>query len=302
MCGRRYQLAALLGLLFAIGASDSRAQMFSETSRTCQFQFGPKAGQQQFFPNAMPIPVGAPCTDGISSQGVAVADANPSAPSISVPQQPGMVTLNIPPILQRTPEWCWLASGAMIFQYYGFPGNAPDYQCGEARFDGAVQVGPGGPMAFNGPCWADCSKCGLASGGSIQGLINLVMQYPAFMSVVMGGSYRMQPPQVSLTPISPAQVKAEIDGGRPILIGISPGQGMQPPGVAEHAVLIVGYGNDGNVLIVNDPFPYQAANLPASYLQFGGSQLEIGRYAVSYATMIGPINWRNAVYGLQRMN
>ncbi len=44
---------------------------------TCQFTSGPRAGQTQNFagvPGARPAPIGSPCTDGVSSNGVAVAN------------------------------------------------------------------------------------------------------------------------------------------------------------------------------------------------------------------------------------
>ena len=68
-------------------------------------------------------------------------------------------------------------------------------------------------------------------------------------------------------------VKSEIDNGRPIIAGISPGSGMMPPGLAQHAVLIVGYDDVGAILIVNDPFPYQAAGMIPPYVQVGGAQI-----------------------------
>jgi peptidase C39-like protein len=206
--------------------------------------------------------------------------------------------LAIPPVQQSTPEWCWLATGEMIFRYYQIPANAPDYQCGEARFQGAFQVGPGGPAAFNGPCWMNCAPCAGVGAGSVQGLVNMIVQYPYGMSVITGGNYRLQPPQVSLTPMSPLAVKAEIDAGRPIIAGITPGAGMMPPGLAQHAILIVGYDNSGSTLVINDPFPYQAVGMIPPYIQVGGLQIQPGRFTLPYQSMVGPINWNNAVYGI----
>src|SRR5271169_2777263 len=51
-------------------------------SQTCQFTQGPKAGQTINFagqPGVTPAPVGGPCTDGMGSYGVAVADASGSS-------------------------------------------------------------------------------------------------------------------------------------------------------------------------------------------------------------------------------
>ena len=46
-------------------------------SRTCQYQFGPKAGLREYFPPTVPIIpalVGWPCWDGFASHGIAVPD------------------------------------------------------------------------------------------------------------------------------------------------------------------------------------------------------------------------------------
>ena len=47
-------------------------------SRTCRYQFGPKAGMTQYFPLWVPVvpaPVGSPCWDGFGSIGTAVRDS-----------------------------------------------------------------------------------------------------------------------------------------------------------------------------------------------------------------------------------
>jgi hypothetical protein len=206
--------------------------------------------------------------------------------------------LNIPPVLQKSPVWCWLATGEMIFRYYKVPANDTNYQCGEARFQGAHQVAPQGPAAFTGPCWLNCQPCAMVSAGSVQGLINMVVQYPYGMSVVSGRRFYFQNPRVSLGPMPPQEIKSEIDGGRPIIAGISPGAGVLPPGLAQHAVLIVGYDNSGAMLVINDPFPYSSAGIDPPYVQAGGTQMQGGRFMVPYQAMVGPINWNNAVYSI----
>ena len=89
-------------------------------------------------------------------------------------------------------------------------------------------------------------------------------------------------------------------GGPDINAGISPGAGFLPPGVSEHAVLIVGYDSRSNAVIVNDPFPYSSQNLQPSYLQYGGHQIRTGQFAVPYAAFVGPIKWGNTVFKIDR--
>lgn len=95
-------------------------------------------------------------------------------------------------------------------------------------------------------------------------------------------------------------MKAETDARCPIIAGISPGHGMQPPGVAQHAVLIVGYDDNGGTAILNDPCPYQSAGMTASYLQIGGTQLQFGQYALGIRGNDWTNNWRNAIFELGR--
>jgi hypothetical protein len=60
-----------------------------------------------------------------------------------------------------------------------------------------------------------------------------------------------------------------------------------PPGLAEHAVVIVGYRQSGNVIVLNDPFPYQAVGMTPPYSLAGGAVLAPGRFAISYSAMVG---------------
>jgi hypothetical protein len=57
--------------------------------------------------------------------------------------------------------------------------------------------------------------------------------------------------------LSMAELRAEIDGGRPVLAGISAG-GFSFPNFSQHVIVVVGYDvtPTGSFVIVNDPFPY----------------------------------------------
>ena len=218
-------------------------------------------------------------------------------------------TLDISPVFQTTAVYCWLATGQMVFQYFKIPANNPtlfgpgdarNYQCGEAKGIGAVPTNiRSGPSSFAGMCWNNCGlpQC-MRGSGDIHGIYNLITQYPQIVARTNRNDKFFLHPVEATSAISRAQVRSEIDGGRPIIAGISPGQQFLPPGVSEHAVLIVGYADAGSTLIVNDPFPYQAANMMPSYLQAGGQQMIPGRFRVSYQAMVGPLAWRNTIYNL----
>jgi hypothetical protein len=207
--------------------------------------------------------------------------------------------LPIPPVLQRSTAWCWLATGEMIFRYYGVPANdLSNYQCGEARFQGAFLTGiPNQPFA--GPCWMNCALCANIGSGPVQGIVNMLTQYPAAMRIVTRNpiSPVLQPPQTAAA-VPSATIKSEIDAGHPLIAGISPSSLPMPPGLAEHAVLIVGYSQSGNIIILNDPFPYQAAGMTPPYLQAGGAALALGRFEISYAAMVSALNWNTTVFGI----
>ena len=96
-------------------------------SHTCQFNVGPRAGQQQSYPQVQPIPVGSPCQDGRGSTGFAVPDPIQTQlqQSSIFPCPPGMQCVSIPPSKlpvirpQLTMVWCWVASAQAIFEFYG---------------------------------------------------------------------------------------------------------------------------------------------------------------------------------------
>lgn len=59
-----------------VAVPDPDAETSSErTSHSCRFTRGPLRGQTQTLPNQTPTKIGSTCTDGLTSSGVAVADA-----------------------------------------------------------------------------------------------------------------------------------------------------------------------------------------------------------------------------------
>jgi hypothetical protein len=68
----------IVGLLsLVVGCATASAARPSLWSRTCFFTYGPYQGRQSFFPNSNPAPVGATCSDGMTSTGYAVPDGFP---------------------------------------------------------------------------------------------------------------------------------------------------------------------------------------------------------------------------------
>lgn len=204
------------------------------------------------------------------------------SPSNNTPGQPQNTTkiLAIGPVAQELPEWCWLASGQMVFQFFQIPAVNPSYQCGI--------IG-----AFYGPssaCFYDCSVCD-AGGGDPTNITLMLEDYSYYAS---GGVEELYS-QYTASQLPFQQVTGDIDSSTPILAGINP-SGTVVFGQSEHLVVIVGYeiksGQD--YVVVNDPFPFADAGYPDPYLNAGAQALRAGQYLVSYQTFVGSLLWNNS--------
>lgn len=205
------------------------------------------------------------------------------------PSQPlvtGSRTLAIPPIYQQTEVWCWAAAAEMIFRAYGLPNLNPfgNFQCGIV----AAYYGLGHP------CYLDCSLC--RSGiGTMSQMKVLIDQYG-----LVANNYMWSPvlsSRLSFSALNFNDTASQINAGRPILAGISP-NGYPYPNISEHVVVIVGYASDsqGQRLIVNDPFPYEAFPwLRNPYIANGGKLLQLGRYSISYSAFVSQMRWGNTL-------
>lgn len=213
--------------------------------------------------------------------------------------------LGIPPTVQQTDKWCWLATGEMIFRYYGVPANHPtDFQCGMARFEGSHILPPGAPVTpatfVPGQCWANCYACANVGSGPVQGILNMLDQYPHAMRGLSSNpnSVILRPAQYG-PPMSFGALKAELDSRHPVIAGISPGHPGLPVGQSQHAVLIVGYDQASNTIVINDPFDYQHHGMMPPYLPTGGTAQRPGQFIVPYAAMLSPmIAWNTSVFGI----
>lgn len=192
--------------------------------------------------------------------------------------------LSIEPVYQRTPMWCWAAVGEMIFRHYGVANINPggDFQCGILALLHPV-------------CNQNCYNCPVPA-GSLSTMNNMLTQYPSFAGRVTRTSTR-----VSTSPRSSrltlAEVRAEIDAGRPIVAGISP-SGYNVSNVSQHVALIVGY--DGNDLIVNDPFPFGTRYFNGDpYEAAGGAAVARGQYRIPYRQFVERLQWRESIYRIR---
>jgi Peptidase_C39 like family len=199
-------------------------------------------------------------------------------------------TLAIPPVAQESPVWCWVTVGEMVFRYYDVPNVNPvgDYQCGiiGARF---------GPATV---CWNNCRACQVPAGNPTE-ITRMLREYPLFAGRV---AKRRMPGLLSThvpSALSKDQIKEEIDEGRPIIVGISPGSAGSA--VSAHVALIIGYDESDEALIltVNDPFPYQyVAPRIDPYLRAGATGGD-GQYTINLDSFRRQLSWRETFYGIR---
>lgn len=199
--------------------------------------------------------------------------------------------LSISPVVQRTPVWCWVAVGEMVFKYFNVPNVNPagQYQCG---IIGAL-AGP------SHPCWGDCTRC-IVPAGSPQNITNMLNLYPRIAGQLTRDSIRGISSRRSVRALTVDEIKEELDNDRPIIAGISPA-GVTGP-FAQHVALIIGYEEDGDTLIltVNDPYPYQyVGNRADPYLLSGASGGE-GQYRIPFTNFRSRLHWSESFYDLQQ--
>jgi hypothetical protein len=198
----------------------------------------------------------------------------------------GTRVLPLTPIAQQTEVWCWAASAEMVLRYYGLPNLNPagNYQCGIV----AVYYGP------YSPCWQNCFAC-VSAIGTASELQSLINNYGFVASQFVPS--RVLSSRLVFSALNFNATAKEIDEGRPIVAGISP-SGYSYPNISQHAVVIVGYQNDGNGqrILINDPFPYDAfPGSPNPYLAVGGARVAAGRYSVTYSALVEQLRWGNTI-------
>ena len=198
------------------------------------------------------------------------------------------VKLHIPPVFQERPSWCWAAVGEMVFKYYYVPAaHRTDYQCGIVQ---------GRNLCVGMP---NCVQCDLSAGDEAT-MVNMLEQYPLMATL------RGKAGDIALTvqsksgSLSEAEVKNELDQGRPIIVGISP-PGFKVDGSPQHMALIVGYDDSSGdlMLTVNDPFPYEDMRflwIGNAYLSARASGGSAGEYVIGYEAFSLRLKWTQTIY------
>ena len=198
------------------------------------------------------------------------------------------VKLHIPPVFQERPSWCWAAVGEMVFKYYYVPAvHRTDYQCGIVQSRNLCKGIP------------NCVQCDLSAGDEAT-TVNMLEQYP-LMATLSGTTGDIALTVQSKSGIlSEAEVKNELDQGRPIIVGISP-PGFKVDGTPQHMALIVGYDDSSGdlMLTVNDPFPYEDMRflwIGNAYLSARASGESAGEYVIEYEAFRLRLKWTQTIY------
>jgi len=195
-----------------------------------------------------------------------------SAPAFSQSQ-----ALDIEPVAQSMPEWCWAAVLQMTLTHYGVCAINPiNYQCGIIA-------------CLGGQCSNNCTFCDVPA-YSINTIRLALIQYPQYAAHYCGAGNSLNS-TVSYGTISANKIRENIDNGDPVIIGIENNQ---------HAVLIIGYNktDDGVFdVIINDPWPYSmyTAN---PYLSNGGTCLQAGQYEISFSRLVFGLHWASTLYDI----
>lgn len=199
------------------------------------------------------------------------------------------VKLHIPPVFQERPNWCWAAVGEMVFKYYYVPAaHGTDYQCGIVQ---SRKLCTGIP---------NCAECDFPAGDEAT-MVNMLEQYPLMARRGGAGGDIALTVQSKTGSLSEAEVKKEINEGRPIIVGVSP-SGFKVDGVSQHMALIIGYDDSSGALMltVNDPFPFEAdrflwiANPYQPNMDMSGEN--DGQYEISFERFHSKIRWRQTIY------
>jgi hypothetical protein len=202
------------------------------------------------------------------------------------------VNLGIAPIAQSLSQWCWLASGEMVFRYYGVPPvNQVNYQCGVLAMLAGV----------NSPCFYNCTLCN-AGAPTIAHVHQMVVSYPTYANQYYGGGVRPLQANWTSSPLSDSQMMQQLDNRMPMIVGVSPSGFRFAGQQSEHAVVITGYRMEGGIVsfLVNDPWPYgNFLGQPDPYLAGGGVRIRAGQYLISSAALRSRLVLREAVYNIR---
>lgn len=202
--------------------------------------------------------------------------------------EPGAWTsLAIAPVMQRTQMWCWLTCGEMIFTHFGIAApRGTTFQCHIISFYYPI-------------CAQNCGACvvGANSAATLRDMISKYSKHRWNNAAQIDCDYVQRA-------LTTAQIKTEIDAGRPIITGICT-SGIPRP-VSEHVATLIGYaegtltgsGNACFMVKINDPYPYPRGQNP--YIKAGGKRVANLQYEIEYDAFRTKLVWGESFSNFRR--
>jgi hypothetical protein len=199
--------------------------------------------------------------------------------------------LDVPPVRQESPVWCWVAVSEMVLRHYDVPNVNPvgNYQCGF--------IGINAIASNQAICNQACHLCNFPA-GSGQVLKNALEEYPRRVAVATGEPQPRLRVTIASSSATFTKVRNEIDADRPIIIGITPA-GKPLAGGSAHVAVIRGYreGNGRQELLVNDPFPFELVRgMPNPYISAGAEREEPLSYWIGIQELRNRLAWNETFY------
>jgi Peptidase_C39 like family len=193
------------------------------------------------------------------------------------------VVLPIAPVAQQRPSWCWLAMGEMVLRYTGvLPASEPLAQCNLAQTMAQQRTDEASLR-----CSADCRACD-GPANDLATVIAVLVDGPRRTSWRLGQSV----PRLFASPagvLSHDDIGRELAAGRPIVLGINP---TWTPALtqAQHLVLLIG--QDGNRVLINDPYDYGKDN---PYIKVGASSPQPRQHWIERSSLLEKLGWVESI-------
>jgi hypothetical protein len=199
--------------------------------------------------------------------------------------------LNIAPAIQQTLVWCWVAVSEMVFEHFGVENLNPahNYQCGIV---GALAQ----PGTWTEVCEYNCfQQICVKPAGSADKLVESIERFSEEVATVTQDDQPKVLADHSNASLSKAEIVDRIDDDRPIITGINPSGRPAGVGPSDHVALIIGYEDDGDTLIVNDPAPFSLISWSNPYVAAGGQIIDDGQYRIGYSQFVQGLNWGETI-------
>lgn len=180
---------------------------------------------------------------------------------------------NIEPVGQETDVWCWLAVSEMVLKSFEIKNMGSDYQCEIFK-------------SLEGSCPREPAQSLSRLTSAVERYSRKANKSDSDSPIIIG--------RESFS-LSKQSVMQQIDRGIPIVATITPVGKVGLLAHPMHVALIVGYEDDGDYLIVNDPFDFTGKLGSNPYAAFGTQLDDRGQYRIDFKTFNRDFDWKESV-------